>query len=402
MSFLGDYTRYSRTRTDCPPEFHLHAGLATLSVALGNRVYSDGWSDDIFPTLWVLLIAPSGWGKSVPLHMSQRILQLAGLGERVLPGSFSQEALHEQIHDKRVGIFYPQEFAAFLGVLGRDYNRGCMEWLTDVYDVPMEDRKTLRNKEVVLERPFVSILAASSPIWFAQAYKDSMLGGGFFARFIFCPAKKPGDPIPTPGPRDEQLEDKLAGHVRRVSQLRGKADFSEVWQQYSEFDRSSREDRTDDEFGGMRSRASALVRKVSILFHVSRDPSNLRIGESDLKHAISYVTESQRRTIEYLSNEVAHNREDADCLAILNAARRRGGKVEWSAALKTTHLGSFRFRNAIKTLVESRRAHLAKAEGSKADWIVTDDAPEERSHLSLRTLANVANGHVQAPEGIPA
>lgn len=67
MTFLGEFVRYLKSRTDAPPDFHLHAGLAALSVAAGNHVYADGWARNIYPNLWTCVIAPSGMGKALAL-----------------------------------------------------------------------------------------------------------------------------------------------------------------------------------------------------------------------------------------------------------------------------------------------------------------------------------------------
>jgi hypothetical protein len=147
-SFLGSFVRYLQRRTDCPPEFHMHAGLAALSIALGNRVWCDGWARPIYPNIWVVLIAKSGFGKSVPLDMSESLVRKAGLGSNMLPDSFSQEALYTLLSKQPAAIFYLQEFSAFLASLQRPYNEGAIPWLTKIFDVPDTDTRVLR-KEII-------------------------------------------------------------------------------------------------------------------------------------------------------------------------------------------------------------------------------------------------------------
>src|SRR5688572_20949822 len=96
-TFLHAFVRYLQRPTDCPAEFHVHAGMAALSIALGNRVWCDGWARPIYPNLWMVLIASSGFGKSVPLDMSEAVVRIAGLRASVLPDSFSQEALYAML-----------------------------------------------------------------------------------------------------------------------------------------------------------------------------------------------------------------------------------------------------------------------------------------------------------------
>ena len=206
-SFLREFVRYVGTRTDAPADFHLHSGMVALAAAIGNKVWCDGWSRHVYPNLWVVNIAPSGFGKSVPLDMAQSILQQARLGQRVLPSSFSQEGLSKALEQQPSSVWFIQEFAAFQGMLNRSYNDGMMQWLTDIYDVPEEYTRTLMSGIARLRSPAVSILAASSPDWFAASFKESALRGGFLARFLYCPCFEPAAYVGHPGPRDDDPSD---------------------------------------------------------------------------------------------------------------------------------------------------------------------------------------------------
>jgi hypothetical protein len=100
--FTDAFVNYLRSRTDAPPEFHLHAAMAALSYAAGSNIWCDGWGRPIYPNLWLIIIAPSGYGKSVPLDMADAIVRKAGLGQGILPGSFSQEALLSELSITRL------------------------------------------------------------------------------------------------------------------------------------------------------------------------------------------------------------------------------------------------------------------------------------------------------------
>ena len=370
MTFLGEFVRYLKSRTDAPPDFHLHAGMAALSVAAGNHIYADGWSTDIYPNLWTCVIAPSGMGKSVGLDMAGAVLRRAGLGHRILPGSFSQEGLWEALKKESSGIFILQEFAAFMGLLGREYNAGAQAWLTSVFDVPATDTRKLRGQEVELRLPFVTILGASSPDWFAESFKASSLRGGFLARFLFCPSREPGPYVGHPGPRDDALETTLADHLRQVSENYGRVDFSGVWRQFNEWDRAARERvrNCPPEFAGMRSRAGVLVIKSAMLFHLSRKPANLRIEAEDVDNAIKFVERSHRLAETYLSEEVPQDREEGDRIRVLEVLRRSEGRAPRSRVLQNSHLSARRLDAAIETLRQAERIQVER--DGKSVWYV--------------------------------
>lgn len=371
MTYIGEFCGYLKTRTDAPPDFHPFAALTTLSVALGNRVTIQAHGmRDLHPNLWCVILAPSGFGKSVPLDMAESLLRKAGLGGCTLPTSFSQEALADAL--KRVpqgGVFFVQEFSAFLGMLSRDYNTGALQWLTELYDVPAVYDRVLKAGPVHLEKPCFSVLGASSPEWFADTFRQNMLRGGFLARFLFCPSRTPGAYVGLPGPRDERREMPLADHLRCVAELSGAVDLRCVQADYNRWDRTYRETVRNEgaaEFGGMRSRAGSLVLKVATLFHVSHDPASLELCPPDLARAIEFVEASLAAAERFLGEEVAHNQHDAARLRLLDLVRRAsGGEVPWSVGLKNSHLSARDYSEAVRTLEESEQVRVEKRGGTR-------------------------------------
>jgi hypothetical protein len=72
----------------------------------------------------------------------------AGLGDSLLPASFSQEGLLKQLSTRPVGLWVIQEFAAFQALLGRDYQPAAIEQtLTELHDVPDVFVRQLRKAD---------------------------------------------------------------------------------------------------------------------------------------------------------------------------------------------------------------------------------------------------------------
>jgi len=367
-SFLKTFVQYLRTRTDAPPDWSLHAGMATLSIAAGNDICTDGRSRDIYPNLWITNIGRSGSGKSVALDFSALVIHRAGLERHILADSFSGEALYDEFGREATRIAYFQEFGAFMDQLGREYMGGTMKWLTALYDVPEVDKRVLRNQTVELRLPFLTILGASTPEWFAESFKSNMLRGGFLARFIFCPSDQRGSYVEEPGPHDAGLIAALADHIRTASNLVGRVDFGRVLKKFNEWDRETREKllrgEVEPEFEGMVSRASVLAKKAAMLYHLSADPESLTVLVRDLDNAIAYVERNIRTAIAYLSENVAHNAEDAECLRVIEIVARLGGvEVPRQVVLKNSHMSAQRLDRAERTLVESGRIVVRKDAG---------------------------------------
>lgn len=362
MSFIGDFHRYLMTRTDAPPDFHVHAALVALGHALGSRVWIDAWGGPLYPNLWVVIIAKSGYGKSVPLNMSRAMIEMAGMDAGILPSSFSQEALYDKLQARPTAIWYLQEFSSFMGLIHRDYNAGTQSWLTDMFDVPAVETRSLRKENWTIVRPCISILGASSPDWFAEIFKESALRGGFLARFLFCPSNEPGDYVGFPGARNPGIEAGLADHLRLASELNGPFDVSAVVKKFNDWDKAWRLDnvRKDcpPEFAGMRSRSGLLAWKTAMIFHASVQPDDLVLTVRDLDNAIRYIERTQGKAEKYLSEEVATDRYEVHRLKLIEIVQRGDGRIPWSKALQNSHLSARDFKAAVDTLCESERLQV--------------------------------------------
>lgn len=357
-SFIKGFTDYLKTRTDAPPDWHLHAALVCMATAIGTGVHTAGRGDVIYPNIFVVNIGRSGMGKSVPLALAARLLHKAGFGGRVYDTAFTYEALIKRMVDQPTGVFIAQEFAAFLEMIGRDYNRGTIEFLTDAFDTPPAVSRSLMQHRYEVLRPAPSLLGASSPAWFAEQFKRAQLEGGFFSRFIFSPQTRPGPYVEDPGPLNAAIETALADHLRILDEVAGVGDFTAVRAKLREWDRERRRGlaAVRPELAGMASRAELLVKKTAMLFHASHDPYTHRIDDRDLDNAIAYVEHSHAQADRYLLEEVAHDKDDADVLRVLEIVRRRGGTdVLRSFVLTDGHLSADRANRAERTLVESGR-----------------------------------------------
>lgn len=386
MNFLGEFVNYLRTRTDAPPDFHYPAGLAALSVALGTGVCTDGRSRDVYPNIWAVIIGPSGSGKSVPLDFCQDLVRMAGFESSLLANSFSAEALYDEFerHSTRIAVY--QEFGGFMDQLGREYMQGCEKWLTDLYDTPESDKRVLRAKTFNLTRPFLTILGASTPEWFAASFKQNTLRGGFLARFIFCPSETRGAYVSDPGPRNRGLETALADHLRVAGNLSGRMDFRGVLARYNEWDAETRRSvsTVPPEFGGLRSRMGVLCKKSAMLFHAAADPESLTVTTRDLENAIAYVERSYRLATEYLGERVAFDRDDAERLRVLEVVQTLGGvRVLRTAVLRKSHMSSQQLDRAIRTLIESERLVQERGDSGRG---VAYSLPTATGNPTLRVV----------------
>jgi hypothetical protein len=104
----------------------------------------------------------------------------------ILPSDSTIEALTDILSKSNRGLIVHSEFGGFLQQLNRSYSGDSKAFLTAVFDVPESyeiSRATKQN--ILIQRPFISILGASVIDWIKENSSPADLRSGFFARFLF-------------------------------------------------------------------------------------------------------------------------------------------------------------------------------------------------------------------------
>jgi hypothetical protein len=111
---------------------------------------------------------------------------LRGVKENLLlADEFSREALYKALAKDPHRVLIFREFGKYLKVSQRDYMAGTTEFLTELYDCPPEQSRTLQGETYTIKRPHLGILTASTPEWLRPAW----------TRSIFRPAAPPLRPL---------------------------------------------------------------------------------------------------------------------------------------------------------------------------------------------------------------
>lgn len=292
--FLRSYVEYCADTTDAPHIFHLGVGVAILGAALGNNVRIPSWArQEIYPNVWLVLIAPSGFmRKSASLRMGRGLLSRS-VPKTLLPQDWTPEKLTSILQDNAAGLLSISEFTRILAMLERDYNLGAKEMLTELYDSPaewvVERQKT--NKRVI-ENAAISIMAATTLDWLQDRVKSKDLRGGFLARFLFLPATKRGPRVTKRPGITHTIALSLTDHLKTVAELEGRADFSEVWDEFNDwlyrYEVMAESGGMPPELAGMYSRTGTTTLKLALIMQASLRPQ-LEITEQAMKKAIAFI-----------------------------------------------------------------------------------------------------------------
>ena len=181
--------------TEVPSNFAVWTGIWLVSSVLRDRVYLPWGARNIYPNLYVMLIGPSGGGKSYSSGLAiDRLKDLTLIdlyeGGHTKPELLDYLATLAQMqtahHAKPKGLgahlaFYSDEFAMSVpeGQQGIEF----LKAMTLLYDTGYS-HGTRKSSIVSIDRPIISWLALSTVSWLEQALPANLVASGFVSRFI--------------------------------------------------------------------------------------------------------------------------------------------------------------------------------------------------------------------------
>lgn len=353
--FLGPYVRNCMDTTDAPPIYHLGVGLAILGAAMGNQVGIPSYGGHtIYPNMFMVLIAPSGlMRKTTALNLGKRLLRSA-VPLRSLPDDWTPEKLVDLLQKNPAGLFTISEFTRLLAQLEKEYMGGGMQMLTELYDSPEEfvvERKM--GGKTVIKEPALSLLGATTLEWLEECVRRRDLEGGFLARFVFLPALERGPRVPLANAAKHHVYLELKDHLRTVSNLTGRADYSPCWKDYDKwlYDYERRAERKmPPELIGMYSRTGVTTLKLAVIFQASRCPQ-LQVTPEAMQDAKTFITEIHKLTA-MVTEGFGDTRFERDTQKVLRAIKDSRGKIGRSDLLRATKLESHMLDRVVKTLIE--------------------------------------------------
>lgn len=294
--FLRSYVAYCKDTTDAPHIFHVAVGLSILGAALGNQVVIPCFYGDLelYPNLWTVLVAPTGfYRKSTALSLGKRLLR-SSVPRGIMPDDCTPQKLAHVLQDNPAGLMTISEFTRVLVTFDREYMAGTKEMLTEMYDSPEEwilERQT--SKKVTIKNVSLSIMGATTLAWLQDRVKARDLEGGFLARFLFITGTERG---PRPEKRvgvNQHIYLKLQEHLKEVSELEGRADYSLVEQDLRDwvynYERLAEQGGMPPELVGMYARTGTTVQKLALIFQLSMNPPSLKITPEAAEKAKAFI-----------------------------------------------------------------------------------------------------------------
>lgn len=284
--------------SESPKSFLLFSGMAMLGACLGRRVWLDQDIHQVRPMLNLLLIGPSGIGKSSAVKVAKKLLPHVPtfFQANFIEGGATKEKLHEDLVEFPKSILFAPELAAFFSK--EKYKENLIPYVTNLLDY--EDSIELRTRKdgiSVIPFPSVTILGASTLEWLQDQLPDSAVSGGFLARFLILNEDSKGQKIANPH-RLLNPKTKAALEVRRAKvfeEFGQLFDFHEGNMDYEDYDAAECYSRWYNAYtpdtgylAPFAARAGELILRLSMLLAISSRRSS--ISKEDISSGITLYT----------------------------------------------------------------------------------------------------------------
>lgn len=207
---------------------------------LERRVWSHTLGSDLYPNLYVILVAPPGVGKSIVLTKAEAMLRSVR-DIYVAPSSVTTASLIDTINaSQRVlvnGVQAPMIFHSLqvisseLGVFLPAYDPAFMNTLTKMYDGEFyeERRRTGKVNHIRIETPLLSILGASTPSYLNSFLPEGAWDQGFTSRtiLVFHSTATKRELFPDDNNDTEQLYKDLVFDLSKLKEVYGKFEWEQ-------------------------------------------------------------------------------------------------------------------------------------------------------------------------------
>jgi len=364
---------------EAPEVLHYWVGYCMISAAMQRRVYLDRFWYNLYPNLYVLVVAESGrLRKSVAINMGMSILREAAPDATVMSGRMTPEGLIKNLnlvkHDRNKGgtvvrknpstvLVHADELATLFGYDRQAASRMAI-LLTELYGCPDEYTHTTAREGVVdVHKAYVTLLAATAPQNFKVMPEETV--GGLLGRLVIIAARDKKTPIAwgQPSPHHAKMRESLVADLYDMSLMEGPLLISrEAMDLFAEwYNRQQEITFKDARLDAFHERCHDTALKIAMLTSIARSNEKLILPQH-VQHGITTIEKllpNHARIMEWTTNTVFGQSR----VKFLDLLRRAGGRVSRPEAIRIMAIPLEEFDQLIRTLKEEGTLKPMSAKG---------------------------------------
>lgn len=193
--WISDFAAHMKNLRS-PEILSLWGAISCVGSALERKqwVYTRG--SNLYPNLYITLVAPPGIGKTAVIREVRNMLRSVS-GLHLSPSSMTKASLVDALHDATRHITRENEVPAVksfnalslvineLGVLIPMYDNEFMNALTDIYDgINYAERRRTKDLKIEIKNPNLNMLAGTTPSYLSSMMPEGAWDQGFASRMI--------------------------------------------------------------------------------------------------------------------------------------------------------------------------------------------------------------------------
>lgn len=370
--WLLKYLDYTQDQ-ESPEKLHLWTAFTVLSAALRRRVWMSRGTYDLYPNIYVLIVAESATvRKSTAMNIGVDLLldtipKLSTEGGYIT-GKITPEGLVKQMNRTETYFAHPDdqipqvrkeshilihcdELATLFSYdKGRASNMAIL--LTEIYGRKRYMHTTKTDSQMLLDDLYPTLLAGTAP----QNLKvlPEEIVGGLIGRIILVTAKEKRKPIAWPERSEYLVETKkmLRRDLEVISKLKGemavtpagKALFKKWYEEMCEMEYQ------DPSIDAFRERCHDTALKIAMLISVSRS-SDLIVDEEHVAGGIKFI-EAQIPEFTRISQWTQSSPHGQNRAKFIDILKRRGGAADRRLLLKMLGIDIEEFNSLQATLIQ--------------------------------------------------
>jgi hypothetical protein len=239
MSLLHDVWAYCSCY-EVPRNYAIWAGVGLLAATMNRRIYVRQGDLKHHGNMYICLVGEQGGKKStakdfvrdwyVSTFPDMPVGASVQSREDIIKYLASDESTRAFKNEDDVLIEY-HPYVFFINELKNflSFNpSGMVDFLTDIYDRPYFDARTLKRGAEPIINPSITILACETPTWIVDKLKTNIISGGFSRRMVYVYeietpeiAVQIAKPRPKVTPEARKAEKRIKDHLAVIGGISG-------------------------------------------------------------------------------------------------------------------------------------------------------------------------------------
>ena len=354
--FLKQYMDLFSEVTDTPEAFLFWGAMTTVSTILGKNVWIPWEARKLYPNIWCVFLAPSGFRKGTGIDIPVLLLrEIDETGKLLLPQIGSEEGLTKALDENQgqdAGLVRWQELSKILRSWSKKQSwQAPQEFWIDLYDnKPL--KKKLSSAEFNIPITSVSFLSASTPKSFANFFTPEDLEGGFFGRvyLINCLKKAKYFPIPPSIDKKGGL-DELVNHLKEIKEnFTGELSYLRFEEAFNYWAKKVQEEHELGFLDSFYSRIETHAMKLAMIYEATLT-KNAEIREESFGYAVKALEFLVASAQPLISEEIALSEIEKKITQVAKYIEEMG-QVPRSAIMQNLHITASEMNNIETTLAE--------------------------------------------------